>query len=58
MNTKENNIKEIIISDEQAQKFAEELYYSCDLISDIKKCIEEHRNDYEKFLQKERKNKL
>lgn len=58
MNNKEKKFKEIIISDEQAQKIAEELYCSGDFVREVKNYIEEHRADYEEFLRKERKNQL
>lgn len=44
----------IEISSEQAELFAMELYYSSDLIADIKKCIAENQESYAKFLEEER----
>ena len=44
----------IEISKEQAETFANELYYGSDLIADIKKCIAEHPEEYELFIKNER----
>ncbi len=46
---------EFEISDEQAEAFATELYYTSDLIAIIKETIENNREDYERFLEKEGK---
>lgn len=46
---------EFEISEEQAEAFAAELYYNSDLITIIKETIECHREDYERFLEKEGK---
>jgi len=42
------------ISDEQAMAFATELYYSTNLIADIKACVEKDPEAYAAFLEKER----
>lgn len=46
---------EFEISEEQAEAFAAELYYNSDLITIIKETIENNREDYERFLEKEGK---
>ena len=47
---------DIELSEEQVEQFAEALYYGSDLIADIRKCIDEHPDEYSRFLEKERGN--
>lgn len=43
------------ISDEQAEQFARALYYTSDLIADIKDCIASNPESYARFLEEEAK---
>ena len=47
---------DIELSDEQLDEIAEALYYGSDLVTEVKEYIASHQEEYELFLEKERRN--